>query len=67
MASPKFFQNASQFTIQESEFNAVAGDLIMNSNTNNYFGGAPSSQMISASGRQCDQGLAGSGKICAVD
>ncbi|KAE9405854.1 hypothetical protein BT96DRAFT_306759 [Gymnopus androsaceus JB14] len=52
MAPPKFFQNASQFTIQESEFNAVAGDLIVNSNTNNYFGGAPSSQMISASGRQ---------------
>ncbi|KAE9404306.1 hypothetical protein BT96DRAFT_917053 [Gymnopus androsaceus JB14] len=48
MASPKLFENASQFSIQESEFNAVAGDLIMNNTNNyNYFGDAPSSQMIS--------------------
>ncbi|KAE9405786.1 hypothetical protein BT96DRAFT_305076 [Gymnopus androsaceus JB14] len=51
MEPQKFFENASQFTIQGSEFNAVAGDLTVNHNlTKNYFGDAPSSRIIS--GRQ---------------
>ncbi|KAE9393421.1 hypothetical protein BT96DRAFT_224517 [Gymnopus androsaceus JB14] len=34
MSAPKLFQNASHFTIQGSEFNAVAGDIV----TNNFHG-----------------------------
>ncbi|KAF9058311.1 hypothetical protein BDP27DRAFT_596474 [Rhodocollybia butyracea] len=46
MASTKVFENASHFSIQGSEFNAVAGDLTVNHNTN-YVGDVPSTQLIS--------------------
>ncbi|KAF9058312.1 hypothetical protein BDP27DRAFT_1433058 [Rhodocollybia butyracea] len=47
MVPAKVFENASQFTIQGSEFNAVAGDQITVNHNTNYVGDGPPTQVIS--------------------